>query len=166
MSTKPGFFFSDMTIGFGQEIYNVYEQEGSVALRVHVLASNIRTRSVEVTFSTSSETATASVDDAPDFIDPGEVVLQFHPGQTFLLVNVSLINDMNPEWHESFFGYLKSSDPVVNIDLNVTEVLIIDLDSKFKIVCSVCVVCVTIINFFFRLNIFILCAYFSLFTPI
>ena len=96
-----------------------------------MIYSNIRTRPVEVIFSTSNGSATA-LSSAPDYIDPGEVVLLIQPGATFIQTNVSLTNDRQPEEREIFYGYLRSLENVLDFSFRTTVIAITDIDSKYQ----------------------------------
>ncbi len=122
---------ADITVGFDQDSYTVYEQAGYVTLRVKVFASNVRTRPVKVTFFTTDGSARASASE-PDFINPGETILQFQPGVTYQWIKISIVDDQRADDRESFFAHLKSLDVTLNISLNRTEVIINDLDSKLN----------------------------------
>ncbi len=64
---------------------------------------------------------------ATDYINQGEIVLQFHQSTVSLQVNVLIINDNEVEESEQFYAFLRSSDTAVIFFRNETTVTISDI---------------------------------------
>ena len=113
-----------ITIGFDTASYIVNEVDRYVILSI-VLLNNI-TEPHNATFSVTGGSASFN-----DFVDPGEMLLQFNEGATnFFQVNISVIGDFLLEDTEEFFGILQSSDFAVEFQNNVSTISIEDGDCK------------------------------------
>ncbi len=74
-----------------------------------------------------------------DFIDPGEIPLQFDSTATSQTVRIIIIDDTILEADENFFGRLVTTDAAVNVDPSEAEATIVeDNDGMFCCGCCYC----------------------------
>lgn len=111
-------------IGFDQAVYNVFEPEGPVTLRVSV--SGVLQRSVQVSFFTTDGTATSS--GSVDYVAIPNLTLQFDENTLSQSVTIVISDDSILEDNENFFGSLSSSDNAVDLTPRMATINIFDLN--------------------------------------
>ena len=110
-----------MTIGFDPIIYNVDESAGPVELVVRIISGELA-RPVEVILSTEDATATST---APvDYINPGDITLQFDSVTDTQFARITIMDDDIYEDQEFFISNLISFDGSVIINPGRAEVVI------------------------------------------
>ena len=110
-----------VTIGFDPIIYNVDESAGPVELVVRIISGELA-RPVEVILSTADGSATST---APvDYINPGDITLQFDSVTDIQFARITIRNDDIYENQENFFSNSISLDGSVIINPGSAEVLI------------------------------------------
>ena len=114
-----------MTIGFEDVNIIINEPDGVATLTVVVLDGLLQ-RPVEVFLSTADDTATSS--GVLDFLNLTDLVLEFDEDTLALEINVTIIDDDILENFETFFAFLDTDDPQVDLPPDTAEVEIRDID--------------------------------------
>ena len=110
-----------MTIGFDPIIYNIDESTGFIVLVLRIISGELA-RPVDVILSTEDGSATST---APvDYINPGDITLQFDSVADTQFARITIINDDIFENPENLFSNLISFDGSVIINPGRAEVLI------------------------------------------